>query len=108
MTAGGSRLLLLLLLLPVVHAGVSTRSLAEETSLDVDAKVMAINFFGPVGLTKAVLPYLRRKVRGRKDRHSPRLALGSSRRLVVVLIAWISASRFGPSCAGRAMGRTWW
>ena len=38
------------------NGGVSQRSLVSETSLDVDKKLMAINYFGTVALTKAVLP----------------------------------------------------
>src|SRR5204862_2943806 len=41
----------------VVHAGgVSQRSLAMQTSLDVERRIMDLNFFGTVALTKAVLP----------------------------------------------------
>lgn len=38
------------------NGGVSQRSLALETSLDVDKKLMAVNYFGTITLTKAVLP----------------------------------------------------
>jgi len=38
------------------NAGVSTRSPALETSAGVEENVMAINYFAPVTLTKAVLP----------------------------------------------------
>lgn len=37
-------------------AGVSQRSLALETDLAVDRRIMEVNFFGTVALTKAVLP----------------------------------------------------
>ena len=40
------------------NAGISQRSLAEETILQVDRKMMEINFFGPVHLTKALFPLL--------------------------------------------------
>lgn len=41
----------------LVHSGgVSQRSLAAETSLDVDRAIMDLNYFGTVALTKAVLP----------------------------------------------------
>jgi NAD(P)-dependent dehydrogenase (short-subunit alcohol dehydrogenase family) len=43
----------------ISNAGVSTRSSARETALGVDVAVMGTNFFGPVALTKAALPYLR-------------------------------------------------
>lgn len=38
------------------NGGISQRSLAKDTSLEVDKKLMAVNFFGTVALTKAVLP----------------------------------------------------
>lgn len=38
------------------NGGVSQRSLAKDTSLEVDKKLMDINFFGTVALTKALLP----------------------------------------------------
>jgi short-subunit dehydrogenase len=40
----------------VNNGGVSQRSLAKETSLEVDKKLMAVNYFGTVALTKALLP----------------------------------------------------
>jgi len=42
----------------VNNGGISQRSLVEETSLDVDRKLMEVNFFGTVALTKAVLPFM--------------------------------------------------
>ena len=43
----------------VIHsAGVSQRSLVRETELDVDRRIMELNFFAPVGLTKALLARL--------------------------------------------------
>ncbi len=38
------------------NAGVSQRALARDTRLEVDRRIMEINYFGPVALTKAVLP----------------------------------------------------
>jgi dehydrogenase/reductase SDR family protein 7B len=38
------------------NAGISQRSLTIDTDLDVYTKIMNINFFGTVALTKAVLP----------------------------------------------------
>lgn len=38
------------------NAGISQRSLAQETQLDVDRRVMEVDYFGPVALTKLVLP----------------------------------------------------
>lgn len=40
----------------VNNGGISQRSLAKETSLEVDKKLMAVNFFGTIALTKALLP----------------------------------------------------
>ena len=39
------------------NAGVSQRSLAMETSSDVERKLMEVNYFAPVSLTKAIVPY---------------------------------------------------
>lgn len=40
----------------VHNAGVAHRGLVVETALDVDQYIMATNYFGPVVLTKALLP----------------------------------------------------
>lgn len=41
----------------VLHnGGISQRSLIKETSLEVDRKIMEVNFFGTIALTKAILP----------------------------------------------------
>lgn len=37
------------------NAGISQRSLARETSLEVDRKIMEVNYFGAIALTKAIL-----------------------------------------------------
>ncbi|QJE73847.1 SDR family oxidoreductase [Aerophototrophica crusticola] len=42
----------------VNNAGISQRSLARDTSLEVDRRIMEVNFFGTVALTKALLPHL--------------------------------------------------
>jgi short-subunit dehydrogenase len=42
----------------VNNAGISQRSIASETSIEVDRKIMETNFFGTVILTKAVLPIM--------------------------------------------------
>ncbi len=47
------------------NGGISQRSYASDTKLDVVRKVMEINFFGTVALTKAVLPSMLE----RKDGH---------------------------------------
>ncbi|WP_339751826.1 SDR family oxidoreductase [Algoriphagus aquimarinus] len=39
------------------NGGISQRSLIRETPLAVDRKLMEVNFFGTVGLTKALLPH---------------------------------------------------
>lgn len=39
-------------------AGISQRSLVTETPLENDRKIMEINFFGVVALTKAILPHM--------------------------------------------------
>lgn len=44
--------------------GVSQRSEASETSLEIDRKIMEINFFGNIGLTKAVLPQMQKQKSG--------------------------------------------
>lgn len=49
----------------VNNGGVSQRSLALETSLDVDRRLMEVNYFGTVALTKAALPALLKQGRGR-------------------------------------------
>ncbi len=38
------------------NAGIGQRSLAKDTSIDVDRKIMNINYIGTIALTKAVLP----------------------------------------------------
>jgi short-subunit dehydrogenase len=40
------------------NAGISQRSQAEETPLEVDRKIMEVNFFGQVNLTKSLWPFL--------------------------------------------------
>jgi short-subunit dehydrogenase len=40
------------------NGGVSQRSTAMETPLELDRRIMEINFFGTVALTKYVLPYM--------------------------------------------------
>jgi len=40
----------------VNNGGVSQRSLAAQTAMDVDRAIMETNFFGTIGLTKALLP----------------------------------------------------
>ena len=40
----------------VNNGGISQRALAKDTALEVDKKLMAVNYFGTVALTKALLP----------------------------------------------------
>jgi short-subunit dehydrogenase len=40
------------------NAGVSQRGLIRDTSLEVDRRIMEINYFGAIALTKAVLPQM--------------------------------------------------
>ncbi len=42
----------------VNNGGISQRALALDTSLEVDKKLMDVNYFGTVALTKAVLPVM--------------------------------------------------
>ncbi|MFY9310484.1 MAG: SDR family oxidoreductase [Bacteroidia bacterium] len=46
------------------NGGISQRSLAKDTSLAIDRKVMEVNFFGTVALTKSVLPYMLKQQSG--------------------------------------------
>jgi short-subunit dehydrogenase len=49
----------------VNNAGVAQRALASEATLAVERALMEVNYFGPVALTKAVLPAMRARRRGR-------------------------------------------
>lgn len=40
----------------VNNAGISQRSLIIETTLDVDQRIMTVNYFGAIAITKAMLP----------------------------------------------------
>ncbi|MFN8207781.1 MAG: SDR family oxidoreductase [Bacteroidales bacterium] len=40
----------------VNNGGISQRGLVHETAIEVDRRIMEVNFFGAVALTKAVLP----------------------------------------------------
>jgi short-subunit dehydrogenase len=39
------------------NAGISQRALAQDTQLEVDQKIMDVNFFGSIAVSKAVLPH---------------------------------------------------
>ncbi len=47
------------------NGGVSQRSLALDATLEVERALMEVNYFGPVALTKAVLPAMRAQRAGR-------------------------------------------
>ena len=49
----------------VNNGGVSQRGLACDTALEVERRLMEIDYFGPVALTKAVLPTMRTRRAGR-------------------------------------------
>jgi short-subunit dehydrogenase len=46
------------------NAGISQRSLAVETDFSVDKRLMNLNYFGPVFLTKCVLPSMIQRKEG--------------------------------------------
>jgi dehydrogenase/reductase SDR family protein 7B len=46
------------------NGGLSQRSEASETPMEVDRRIMEINYFGNIALTKAVLPYMQIKQSG--------------------------------------------
>jgi short-subunit dehydrogenase len=48
----------------VNNGGISQRSLTKDTSIIVDKKIMQINYFGTVALTKAILPYFIKNKKG--------------------------------------------
>lgn len=45
--------------LVVNNGGLSQRSKVSETSLEIDRRIMEINYFGNIALSKAVLPYMK-------------------------------------------------
>ena len=46
------------------NGGLSQRSEASETPMEVDRRIMEINYFGNIALTKAVLPYMQKNQTG--------------------------------------------
>lgn len=46
------------------NGGISQRSAAMDTPLELERKLMEINYFSSVALTKAVLPYMKRQKSG--------------------------------------------
>lgn len=49
----------------VHNGGISQRSLAEATALDVDRRILEVDYLGPVALTKALLPSMLERKSGR-------------------------------------------
>jgi short-subunit dehydrogenase len=48
----------------VNNGGISQRSLTKDTPLEIDRKIMEINFFGTIALTKSVLPHMLQQKNG--------------------------------------------
>ena len=46
------------------NGGISQRGNAYETPLEIDRRIMEINYFGNIALTKAVLPYMQQQKSG--------------------------------------------
>jgi short-subunit dehydrogenase len=46
------------------NGGISQRSLVSETALEIDRKIMEVNYFGNIALTKAVLPIFQEQKSG--------------------------------------------
>jgi dehydrogenase/reductase SDR family member 7B len=46
------------------NGGISQRSIASETALEVDRRIMDVNYLGTVAITKAVLPSMLERGRG--------------------------------------------
>jgi len=46
------------------NAGISQRSLAKETALDVDRRIMEVDYFGTIALTKSLLPHFLKRGSG--------------------------------------------
>ncbi len=47
------------------NAGISQRSAVEDTSLEIDRYIFEVNFFGNIALTRAVLPHMLQRNKGR-------------------------------------------
>lgn len=48
----------------VNNSGISQRSLVRDTSLEVDRRVMEVNYFGPIALTKTLMPHFAERSTG--------------------------------------------
>jgi short-subunit dehydrogenase len=46
------------------NSGISQRSLVADTSLNVDRRLMEVNYFGAIALTKYLLPHFRNRKQG--------------------------------------------
>ncbi len=46
------------------NGGISQRALTKDTSLEIDRKIMEVNYFGTIALTKAVLPQMLKQKSG--------------------------------------------
>jgi short-subunit dehydrogenase len=46
------------------NGGIGQRSLAKETSLEVDRRIMEVDFFGTIALTKALIPHFLQRKQG--------------------------------------------
>jgi len=42
----------------ILNGGISQRSLVAETPISIDRRLMEVNYFGNISITKAVLPYM--------------------------------------------------
>ena len=48
----------------VNNGGISQRALAKDTPIDIDRKIMEVNFFGQIAITKSVLPIMLKQKSG--------------------------------------------
>ena len=44
-----------------LNAGISQRSFIRDTNMNVDRRLMEVNYFGPIALTKLLLPHLQKQ-----------------------------------------------
>jgi short-subunit dehydrogenase len=48
----------------VANGGISQRSYTKDTPIAIDRKIMEVNFFGTIAITKSVLPYMLKQQSG--------------------------------------------
>ena len=48
----------------IINGGISQRSQIHETPISIDRKLMEINYFGNISITKSVLPYMMKQKSG--------------------------------------------